>query len=61
MFGRRVPVKYVLLFSVLLALICGGLAAYFFTRHSWVAAVILGVLAVWFAVDAARARSWQKK
>ena len=61
MFGRRVPVKYVLLLSVLLALVCGVLAVYFVTRQSWIAAVILGVLAVWFAVDAARARSWQKK
>ena len=53
--------KYVLLFSVLLALTCGALAVYFVTHQSWVAAGVLGVLAVWFAVDAARAWSWQKK
>ncbi len=61
MFGRRVPVKYVLLFSVLLALVCASVAIYFARGQSWVAAGILGMLAVWFAVDAARAWSWQKK
>ncbi len=61
MFGRRVPTKYVLLFSVLLALVCGAIAVYFAQGRSWVAAGVLGVLAVWFAVDAVRAWSWQKK
>lgn len=61
MFGRRVSVKYVLLFSVLLAFLCASVAVYFARGHSWVAAGVLGVLAVWFAVDALRAWSWQKK
>ncbi|GAA4004696.1 hypothetical protein GCM10022631_14640 [Deinococcus rubellus] len=61
MFGRRVPVKYVLLFSVLLALVCAAIAVYFAQGHNWIAAAILGVLAVWFAVDAVRAWSWKKK
>ncbi|AWN24143.1 hypothetical protein DKM44_13655 [Deinococcus irradiatisoli] len=61
MFGRRVPVQTVLLFSVLAALVCGVLAVYFGLHHSWIAALILGVLAVWFAIDALRARSWKKK
>lgn len=61
MFGRRVPAKYVLLFSVLLALVCGAIAVYFAQQQSWIATAILGVLAVWFTVDALRAWSWQKK
>ncbi len=61
MFGRRVPVHTVLLFSVLAAVVCGVVAVYFALHHSWITALILGVLAVWFAVDALRARSWQKK
>ncbi|AZI43298.1 hypothetical protein EHF33_11550 [Deinococcus psychrotolerans] len=61
MFGRRVPVKYVLLFSVLLALVCGGTAIYFAQQRSWIATALLGVLAIWFAVDALRAWSWKKK
>lgn len=53
--------KYVLLFSVLLALVCGAIAVYFAQQQRWVATAILGVLAVWFTVDAVRAWSWQKK
>ena len=61
MFGRRVPLKYVLLFSIIAALLCAGFAVYAGLRQSYVTAGVLAVLAVWFTVDALRARSWQQK
>ena len=61
MFGRRVPPKYVLLFSVLFALACAALAVYLVTTQSWIGAAVSGVLAIWFAIDSVRAWSWQRK
>ena len=61
MFGRRVPVKTVLLFSIIAALLCAGFALYAALRQSYLTAGILAVLAVWFTIDALRARGWQQK
>ncbi|MBB5236203.1 hypothetical protein [Deinococcus budaensis] len=61
MFGRRVPPHLVLILSVLLAALCAVLAVRYGLAGNAVAALIWGVLAVWFAVDALRARAWQKK
>jgi uncharacterized membrane protein YdbT with pleckstrin-like domain len=61
MFGRRVSVKNVLMFSIIAAVVCGLAAAYFASQQSWIATGILGVLALWFAVDAVRSYGWQKK
>lgn len=61
MFGRRVSVRNVLVFSIVAAVVCAAVALYFALQHGWVGAGILGVLAVWFAVDAVRSYGWQKK
>ena len=61
MFGRRVPPHLVLILSVLLAALCAVPAVRYGLAGNAVAALIWGVLAVWFAVDALRARAWQKK
>ena len=61
MFGRRVSVKNVLLFSIVAAVVCAAIALYFALHQSWIGAGILGVLAVWFTVDAVRSYGWQKK
>lgn len=61
MFGRRVPANVVFLLSLLLAVVCGFIAYRAFVSQNTVAAVISGILAVWFAVDAVRSFAWTRR
>lgn len=61
MFGRRVPPHIVLALSVLLALLCAVPAVRYGLAAHWLPALIWGGASVWFAVDALRARGWQRK
>ena len=61
MFGRRVPPHIVLALSLLLAVLCAVPAVRYAMAERWLPAVLWGVVAVWFAVDAVRAYGWQRK
>lgn len=60
MFGRRVPANVVFLLSLLLAVVCALIAYKAFDAHNTIAAVIAGIFALWFAVDAVRSFSWTR-
>ena len=61
MFGRRVPPNVVFLLSLLLAVVC-ALVTYSAVRtHNTVGAVLAGLFAVWFAVDAVRSFGWTRR
>ncbi|MDO4244625.1 MAG: hypothetical protein Q4C89_01195 [Deinococcus sp.] len=61
MFGRRVPPNVVFLLSLLLAVVCGLIAYRAFTAHNQLGAIIAGLFAVWFAVDAVRSFGWARR
>ena len=61
MFGRRVPPNVVFLLSLLLAVVCGLIAYRAFSSGNKVGLVIAGLLAAWFAVDAARSFGWTRR
>lgn len=61
MFGRRVPPNVVFLLSLLLAVVCAFITFRAISADKLVAAIIAGVFAVWFAVDAVRSYSWTKR
>ena len=61
MFGRRVPPNVVFLLSLLLAVVCAFIAYRALSVDKMTAAIIAGIFALWFAVDAVRSYSWTKR
>lgn len=61
MFGRRVPPNVVFLLSLLLAIVCGYIAFRAYSGANLTAAIVAGILALWFGVDAIRSYGWTKR
>ncbi|MEF2276936.1 hypothetical protein V3W47_01415 [Deinococcus sp. YIM 134068] len=61
MFGRRVPPHLVFALSLVFALLCAVPAVRYGLAGGWLPAVLWGVVAVWFTVDAVRAYGWKGK
>ena len=49
------------LLSLLLAVVCGLIAYRAFTADNQLGAIIAGLFAVWFAVDAVRSFGWVRR
>ncbi|WP_034386363.1 hypothetical protein [Deinococcus sp. YIM 77859] len=60
MFGRRVPPRVILVLSLVLAVLCAVPAFRYGQAGNWLAALLWGAVAVWFAVDAIRAYGWTR-
>ena len=61
MFGRRVPPNVVFLLSLLLAVVCAFVAYKAMTVNNTWAAIIGGIFAFWFAIDAVRSFGWTRR